>query len=756
VPSDGILRVFQTSQNIETELAQIQARKKFFRRKTGAGLRFTIIRSDLGLNPAPRVATSAVLHVREDPYMAQAVQAPPPTPVEPVTEILHGIEITDPYRWLEDQNSQRTRKWLNEQAAYTRAYFAAIPDREQIRARVRELLAVKEVISELWNIGDRYFFLKREEDREQPVITMRDGLFGSETVLVDPAQRGSGNSTAVSIAAISHDGHFLAYSVRQGGTDHSSLEILDVERGAALSDRLPEGFCSGLVFAPDSSGFYYSHRQLHDPHPNYRAAFWHEFGTEQSKDRETFFAGEEPNLFLGILSSPASNLLAYAVFLTGKSPRTSVYLRAMSSELSEAVLVADEIEGCFVPFFVRDRLLAYTDFAAPNFRIVQIDSANVGPSHWHDVVPESGRRIQQFAVAGDQVFVTRINHFSTNVDVFGIDGRQNKSAALPACGTIDLLNRAIATEKLFYSYTSISEPAAVRCYDTRREEVAAWSEVNSLVDPSEIAVEETTYTSTDGTSVPLFLAARKHLLHSGPLPTFLTGYGGFGSCVTPRFTAFATFLMEQGFLFAVPALRGGSELGEHWHRAGKRENRQNSFRDFVVAAEWLIQEKRSIPGGIAIGGGSNAGLLVGAAITQRPELFRAAICLGPLLDMARYHLFDFAAGWADEYGSPEDQGDFQSLLAYSPYHRVVDAVAYPAVLLISGDADTRCNPMHARKMTARLQAATVSTRPVLLDYKIAWGHTPVQPFSTKMEALTDRLAFVCHELGVHVQSGKSL
>jgi prolyl oligopeptidase len=687
--------------------------------------------------------------------MAQAVQAPPPTPVEPVTEIVHGVKITDPYRWLEDQNSPRTRKWLDEQAAYTRAYFSTIPYREQIRTRVRELLAVKEVISEPWNIGDRYVFLKRQEGTEQPVIVVRDGLFGSETVLVDPAQRGSGNSIAVFIAAISHDGHFLAYSVRQGGTDHSSLEILDVERGTVLPDRLPEGFCTGFIFAPDDTGFYYSHRDLHDPHPNYRAAFWHRFGTERSQDQETFFAGEEPNLNLGILDSPEAKLLAYAICFTGKPPRTSVYLQEMSSNPAEATLVVEKIEGCFVPIFVRGQLLAYTDFAAPNFRIVRIDSVHPDPRHWHDVVPESDKRIQQFAVAGDQVFVTRIDRFSTEVNVFGLDGGQKEATAFPACGTIDLLNRTTATEKLVYSYASISKTTAVYCYDAHREDIFTWNEANAPGDPSAIAVEETEYTSTDGTSVPLFLAARRDLLRSGPLPTFLTGYGGFGSCVTPRFTAFATFLMEQGFLFAVPALRGGSELGEQWHHAGKGGNRQNSFDDFVAAAEWLIREQRSISGRIAIGGGSNAGLLVGAAITQRPDLFRAAICLGPLLDMARYHLFDFAAGWADEYGSPEDRADFQHLLAYSPYHHVLDRAAYPAVLLISGDADTRCNPMHARKMVARLQAATISTRPVLLDYKAAWGHTPVQPFSTKIEALTDRLTFVCHELGVHVQSGRS-
>jgi prolyl oligopeptidase len=687
--------------------------------------------------------------------MAQAVQAPPLTPVEPVTEILHGIEITDPYRWLEDQNSPRTRKWLEEQAEYTRVYFAAIPDREAIRTRVRELLAVKEVISEPWNLGDRYFFLKRQEGREQPVIVMRDGLFGPETVLVDPAQRGSGNSIAVSIVTISADGRFLAYSVRLGGTDHSSLEILDIERGTVLPDYLPEGFCTGIVFAPDGSGFYYSHRDLHDPRPNYRAAFWHRFGSERSQDRETFLAGEDPNLFVGILDSPEDKLLAYAVFVTGKSPRTSVYLQEMSSKSGEAKLVVEEVEGCFVPFFVRAQLLAYTDYGAPNFRIVRVDPAYPDPSHWRDVVPESAKRIQQFAVAGDQVFVTRIDRFSTHVDVFDLDGGQKQLAAFPQSETIDFLNRTNATENLFYSYTSISKPATVYRYDARREETVAWSDVNSPVDTSAIAVEETTYTSADGTSVPLFLAARKDLLCSGPLPAFLTGYGGFGSCVTPRFTAFATFLMEQGFLFAVPALRGGSELGEQWHTAGKRDKRQNSFDDFIAAAEWLLSQGRSAPGRIAIGGGSNAGLLVGAAVTQRPDLFRAGICLGPLLDMTRYHLFDFAAGWAEEYGSPNDESDFYSLLAYSPYHRVEDGVEYPAILLISGDADTRCNPMHARKMAARLQAANRSEWPILLDHKPEWGHTPVQPLSVKIDAVADRLAFICHELGIHVQHRRS-
>ena len=681
--------------------------------------------------------------------MPPAVVAPPPTRVEPVTETLHGVEITDPYRWLEDQNSPRTRAWLEEQTAYTRAYLSAIPGREQVRQRVRELMAFKEVISDPWNVGDRYFFLKRQEDREQPVIVMRNGLFGEETVLVDPASRATGTSTAVSIIAISHDGRFLAYSVRQGGTDHSSLGVLDIQKNTVLPDCLPEGFCTGFVFVPDGTGFYYSHRDLHDPRPNYKAAFWHSFGSDRSQDVEVFVAGEGPNLFLGILDSPEDNLLAYAVFSAGKSPTTSIYLHSLEPGAVPRLLLRD-IEGCFVPFFSHGQLFAYTDFGAANFRIVGVDLDDPDPTHWRDIVPQSDRRIQQFTVAGDRIFVTRVDRFSTEIEAFGIKNGDRKDVPFSPHGTIDLLNSTNRTESLFYSYTSIGRPTAVYCYNTREEKSCLWQEANVSFDPSFIAVEETRYPSKDGSSIPLFLAARKDLLHSGPLPTFLTGYGGFGSCVTPRFTAFATFLIEQGLLFAVPALRGGSELGEQWHRAGKRENRQDSFDDFTAAAEWLISEGRSARGRVAIGGGSNAGLLVGATMTQRPDLFRAAICLGPLLDMTRYHLFDFAAGWAEEYGSPEDEQDFHCLLAYSPYHHVRDGADYPAVLLISGDADTRCNPMHARKMAARLQAANHSKYPILLDYKPDWGHTPVQPLSTKVEALTDRLAFLCHELEVHV------
>jgi prolyl oligopeptidase len=683
--------------------------------------------------------------------MALTLNSVPPTPTELVTEVLHGVVVIDHYRWLEDQNSPKTREWLDAQTSYTRVYLDAISDRDPIQKRVTELLSTLSVV-EPWNVGDRYFFLKRREDKDQAVIVMRNGLFGEETTLVDPRLLATGTATAVAIAAISQDGRFLAYFVRRAGTDHAALEILDIERNIVLPDRLAEGHCNGIVFGPGGSGFYYSHRELNDPRPNYRAVFWHRFGTDRSEDQEVFFGGEEPNLFLGILHSTEANLLAYNVFTTGKHPRSSIYLHSMSSG-ERASLLLHAIEGYFAPFFVRGVLLANTDLAAPNFRIVRIDMADPDPAHWRDIVPESDRRIQEFATSGDQIFVTRVDRFSTRIEAFDLDGKRKKDIVF--FGTANLRNRPYTTDKLFFSRMSVSKPPAVDCYDTREEKLFTWDEAKVPFDPSMIVVEEVTYTSKDGTSVPLLLAARKDLIHSGPLPTFLTGYGGFGICVTPRFTAFATFLIEQGFLFAVAALRGGSELGAKWHQAGRYEKRQNSFDDFIAAAEWLLSQDRSTRGSIAIGGASNAGLLVGAVITQRPDLFRAAICLGPLLDMTRYHLFDLAGGWADEFGSPEDERDFHSLLAYSPYHRVEDGVKYPAVLLISGDADTRCNPMHARKMVARLQAASKSGYPILLDYKTDWGHMPIQPLSAKIAALTDRLAFVCHELGVHVQPRRS-
>jgi prolyl oligopeptidase len=684
--------------------------------------------------------------------MVAALDNPPFTEIEPVTDILHGIEIVDPYRWLEDQKSPRTRAWLERQQQYTEQYFSSIPDRSAIRQRVVELLTPASK-SAPWIAGGKYFFLERLEQGQQPAILMRKGFEGTDTVLVDPALLGVGSAVAVAISAVSVDGRFLAYAVRHGGTDHATFQFLDIEQNVTLPERLSEGYCGGIVFAVDGTGFYHCHRPLQDPRPDYRAVFWHQFGTEHSADREVFCAGESANLFLTIRPSADVRQLLYVLFYSGRDPRVSVYIHHLPDTRPPRLVIKD-MEGRFTPFFFGEKLLAYTDHGAKNLRIVEIDVDDPSEGKWKDVVPESDRAIQQFATVDGRIVVARADRFSVKVQTYSLDGHLSNDVECGPYQTITFHPQLYSTQEMFFGCTSLCEPAIIHRYRFHEEKQwQTWDQAVLPFDPGSIGFEEVEYESKDGVRIPLFLAARKELLHTGPLPAFLTGYGGFGNCVTPRFSILSTFLLEQGVLLATPALRGGSELGEQWHQAAKGRRRQNAFDDFLAAAEWLLETGRAAPGRIAIGGASNAGLLIGAAITQRPELFRAAICLGPLLDMVRYHLFDFARGWADEYGSADDADDFRYLLSYSPYHCVRRHVHYPAVLLVSGDADTRCNPMHTRKMAARLQAAT-SSQPILLDYRLGWGHTPVQPLPAKIEALTDRLSFLCHELGISVLPAK--
>jgi prolyl oligopeptidase len=403
-----------------------------------------------------------------------------------------------------------------------------------------------------------------------------------------------------------------------------------------------------------------------------------------------------------------------------------------------------------VPSFVGHNLFILTDWNAPNLRIISFDTDKRGNGHWRDIVTESTLRIKDFAIAGNFVCVGYVENVSSRIDLFHLTGRLHGEIPCPPQGTARLIRRPVETDTLFYTYSSFNQPQTIFSYDPVSGEQTIWAKNEVPFDSSSIEVRQIRYKSRDATEIPMFLVARKGRRLSGSPPVFLTAYGGFCASLTPQFYVYSTFLVEQGFLFAVANVRGGGEFGVEWHEAGKRRNRQNAINDFIFAVEWLLANG-AIREKIAIGGGSNAGLLVGAVLTQRPELFRAVLCLGPLLDMVRYHLFDSARSWANEYGCSEDQEDFRHLFAYSPYHNVREAVPYPAVLFVSGGADTRCNPMHVCKMAAKLQTTTTSRCPILLDYKPTWGHAPVQPLNRRIEALTDRVAFVCNELGVNVR-----
>ncbi|MGH9500359.1 MAG: prolyl oligopeptidase family serine peptidase [Terriglobales bacterium] len=677
--------------------------------------------------------------------MHKLIEAPPYSPVKAVTEILHGISVTDPYRWLEDQHSPRTRKWIAEQSAYTSAYLESIP-RKRIRRRIRQFLAIQTYESPL-QVGNRYFFRKRLPDQEQPCICMREGVSGEDQLLVDPAQWGTGNLTAVNPLCASPEGHLLLYEVKEGGELTSTFTILDIATRKALRDVLPRGCLRGFAFAPDGRSFYYVHEGLGAKRPFYRAAYHHVLGTEFGEDREIFSAGEDKQLRLSLISD--AKRLGFLVYRFHEKTQTDLYLKRFECEGEPQVICAN-VDNTFCPLLLRDRVLVLTDRDAPNLRLAEIRVSKDSEPVLVDVVPECEARITGCVVAGEHIFISYLRRTTTQVLIFDLWGKKTGEVPIREDETVRLVGGSPDSEDLMFESESFTAPIAVSRYSPRTGKRSFWARRDIPFEFANFSHSQVWYTSKDGTRVPMFLVGRRDVLAGGDHATIMTSYGGSGVSMTPQFSVLVAFLIEHGCLFALPNIRGGSEFGAAWHSAAKGRNRQNAYDDFLCAAEWLIATGRTTPQKLAIFGGSNAGLLVGVALTQRPDLFRAAVCMVPILDMLRYHLFDDARAWQPEFGTAEDPDDFATLIKYSPYHRVRQGVAYPATMIVSGDADGKCNPLHARKMTARLQAANTSERPILLDYSQFRGHAPVLPLSVRIESLTDRLAFLCDQLQLRI------
>ena len=676
--------------------------------------------------------------------MSVVLEDPPYTPVEPVTDVWHGLAITDPYRWLEDSRSERTRQWIARQTQYARRFFDSIPERERIRKRVAELLSVDSIES-LCKVGHRYFFLKRTPQHDQPCICMRDGEAAPDEVLIESEDP----QTSLRIVSVSPDGRLVAYGLKRGGEDCSEIRIFDVAQRTTLSDALPRGYLSGFAFAHDSKSYYYVHEPLDATRPHRLRVRRHFIGSAAHEDRQTFAAGEDTHTKLGLRISEDHRYLAYVVVRSRERKFIDLYLHDTFSGTPPR-LIAENMEEPFVPFIVDGRLVLSTRWRAPNKRVIAIDIDSPAQENWRELVPESSSPIRDIVVRQRKIFVSYVENLATRTDIYDLDGKKVGTLPYPPNGTVRLLSNPVDDEDLFYTFTSFVQPETVFRYDIKTGEQQVWSQRNIAFDHSSVDIRQVWYHSKDGTRVPMFVLGKSGYRPTRGIPTVLTGYGGFGKSVTPQFSAFATFVVEHGGLFAVANIRGGSEFGEQWHQDGKRQKRQNAFDDFIAAAEWLVRAGYTRPARLAIAGASNGGLLVGAALTQRPNLFCAAICVGPLLDMLRYHSARFADNWIDEYGSAENAQDFPYLYAYSPYQHVRNGVRYPSVLLVSGDADTRCDPMHARKMTARLQAVGGPGQRTLLDYSPLRGHVAALPLSERIDALTNRLAFLCEQLGLHV------
>jgi prolyl oligopeptidase len=678
--------------------------------------------------------------------MSQLMDRPPRTRQESVTNVMHGIPITDPYRWLEDQNCPQTRAWIEEQTSYARTYLDGIPGRDRVRQRIREFLSV-ETYDSLQKAGNRYFFRKRLPTQEQPCIYMRDGADGEDQLLIDPAERARDKHVAVKPVCVSSDGRLLLFEVKQGGERTGVFELFEVPTRRLLSDSLPRGCLRGFAFASDGNSFYYAHESFADGFLSHRAAYEHKLGTSADQDRELFSVDRTEKTRLVFVAG--CEWLVFSVYRFLAKTLTDVYVKRLGDN-SPPTAILRGIDYNVEFGIAGDKLFAITDRQSPNRRIVEIRLRATGDNEWIDVIPETDCVIHDWFVTRNQVFVSYIKRSAHQVVVFNLSGGEPDEIPLERDGTVRITGGAPDSDELFLETESFTKPIAVFRYSARDRQLNLWAKRKLPVSTPVYTHLQVSYPSKDGTQIPMFLLARQDVLEAGNSPTILTSYGGYGVSMTPQFSVFVAFLIERGCLLALPGIRGGSEFGAEWHKAAQRQRRQTAFDDFLCAAEWLVETQRTAADKLAIFGGSNSGLLVGAAMTQRPDLFRAVVSIAPIFDMLRYHLFDNAHVWRAEFGTAEDPDDFRALRAYSPYHQVRDGLHYPATMIVSGDADQVCNALHARKMTARLQAANRSSAPIILDYNPFRGHSPVLPFTDRVEALTDRMIFLCQALQLPV------
>jgi len=666
---------------------------------------------------------------------------PPATPTEPVTDTVHGVKITDPYRWLEDQDSPRTRAWLKQQMDHADAVLREAPNQQKIHARLEELMRYDQ-ISPPTPRGSRYFFTKRPKSADQPLLYMREGLNGKDELILDPSTLSPDKTVSAGFNGFSNDGRLICIGIRKGGEDETTLTFWDIDKRQRLPEELPRARYSGVLIPVDRKGIYYSKFTPDGPR-----AYFHAFNTDPSADKQIFGSQYGTRAFIGLGLSNDERWLTASMNEGVPPEKTEVFVldrHAANPEFRPIITGIKERFGAAI----RDGILySVTSWKAPNSRILAIDLANPAQSNWREVVPESKWAIDGLTLAGKRLYISYLENAVPTVRVFDVSGKALGAIPPPRMGSLFMTGGQWEKDEAFYSFTSFAEAASVyRLISSKNSADMFWGN-QPPVDPAQFDVRQVWYESKDKTKVPMFLFHKKGLQADGNRPVLLTGYGGFNASESPSYRAQAVVFAEMGGIVALPNLRGGGEFGEAWHRAGMFENKQNVFDDFIAAAEYLIANRCTRPAKIAISGGSNGGLLVGAAMTQRPDLFGAVVCQVPLLDMVRYHKFKVARWWTTEYGSAEDPQQFAYIYKYSPYHNVKPGTKYPAVMFTTGDSDTRVDPLHARKMTALVQAATGSDKPVILYYDTKSGRSGGLPAAKMVEDATKQLAFILWQLG---------
>jgi prolyl oligopeptidase len=681
-----------------------------------------------------------------------AAQAPLVYPLarrDDVADVFHGERVADPYRWLEQGDSPETQAWTAAQNALTESYLAGIAARPRIRERLEELLAIGS-LSVPTPARGRYFYQYRDGRQNQPILYVREGADGADRVLLDPNRLNAEGTTALDWYHPSEDGRLLAYGLSDDGSEQSVLRILDVRSGETLSDRIPHTRAADVAWLPDGSAFYYTRYPApgevpEGEEPYHRAVYFHRLGADPATDRLVFRPAVKEH-WPGVSLSPDGRWLLIGVART--FDQTDLYIQDLRGG-APPVAVAKDLPALFDGQVVAGRLYLRTNLHAPTYGLYAVDPERPDLGSATQLVPPRPDAVLDGArVVGRHLALDYLERASSRLRLADLDGSHVSEHPLPGIGSLFGLGAEWDGSELFYGYSSYTVPPTVYRIDLETGAETLWRRVEADIEPDRYAVRQVTYASGDGTPVTMFVVHPRGIQLDGGNPTYLTGYGGFNISMTPGFARSLFLWLERGGVIAVPNVRGGGEYGETWHQGGMLGNKQNTFDDFVAAAEWLIANGYTRPERLAVAGGSNGGLLMGAVLTQRPDLFRAVVIQVPLLDMLRYPRFLLARLWIPEYGSPEDPGEYAWLRAYSPYHHVRDGTAYPAVLLATAESDTRVDPMHARKMTARLQAATGSTHPVLLRLESKAGHGAGKPIAKVLAELTDVWSFVFHELGL--------
>jgi len=666
------------------------------------------------------------------PAMTLVAAPPPQTRKDSTVDVLHGVSVPDPYRWLEDQNSAETRAWLKDQIAYTKSFVNAEPRRPAIVKRLTELMRVE--TQDVSHIGGYFFFMKRTPEQDQAVLLVRRGEKGKDQVLIDP--NSWGGSKSVSILDHSPDGKLLAYGIRKGGEDEVETHFINVETKKEFGDVLPRGRYFSVNILPGGKGVIYSIATKEGPRLYERV-----FGQQP----KLIFGGElGPSHLLYTEISTSGRYLTITAAMGSASELDIVHVLRLSDR--KLITINTTTKASFRGSVGGDTLFLQTNWNAPRQRVLAVDLNHPEPANWKEIIPQSEWNIESMSLTGRHIAINTLENVISKTRLYTPAGKLVREIPFPGIGSGSNLMGTWDDDLAFTTFKSFTSPTTTYLHSISKKTSREFYRQRVPVEKLAVTVTQQWFVSKDGTKVPMFLAHRTDRKLDGSIPTILYGYGGFTVSVTPYFSATYNWWIEHGGAVAMVNLRGGSEFGEEWHKAGMLDKKQNVFDDYIAAAEWLIANKYTRPDRLAIYGGSNGGLLVGAAMTQRPELYGAVVCAVPLLDMVRFHLFKVARYWTPEYGSAEDPKQFAYIHKYSPYHNVKDGEKYPATLFVTGDADTRVDPLHARKMTARVQAANASGKPVLLHYDTEGGHSAGLPIAKQIENAADILAFLVSQV----------